>query len=214
MRVIDVIEGDRVVKELVLHRRIPSQDEEWATEVREGISVALPASGTSIPGLEPLPGPETRTEWLTASKGTLRQNLRQWTVNWRLTVNFSGAALPDMPRWPELIAECHRLDGSVPVKADGYDVQYTSFTEEGDSPIGVEELQAESVMRTDEAERFAPPVRAFPDILEAGAPCITGIGIFSPAGRRSLIILAWRQVGDEFQIFRRHVSDRELERKR
>ena len=216
-RLIDLEKDNRVLRETTMRRRIPVQDEEWATETSEGISAALPAAQVAdgMGGFDAqAPIPETRSEWLTPSRSILRQNLRQWTWNWRQSVSFAPASLPETPHWEALIA---RWKGGLAThhefsaRLDGYHVFFSKASPHfGEIPGQV--LGADSPIGTPEATMLARPQRPLPDILEAGAPSIAGLGAFSPAARSPLIILAWRYAGDELLVLRRHVSEREIER--
>lgn len=217
VQVIDIGENDQYLREFVLRRRMPSGDEEWVTETSEGIATAQPAAVTfdQFEGLESnQPIPETRVEWQTPSKSILRQNLRQWTINWRHTVSFAPSSQQAGPEWTELIERWKQSsqikNGMVPGDQGEFVLHYIA------DParvrwIQTDHLRRESVINDAAAEVLAEPLRPLRDILDGDAPRLEGMECAAPSERSPLIIVASRRKGDELQIFRRHVSMRELE---
>jgi hypothetical protein len=215
LRVTDLGIQDRVLRDVTLQRRIPGFDEEWATECAEGVASALPSAqiADGMGGYDSsVPIPETRAEWLTPSRSVLRQNLRQWTVNWREIVSFSPAENLNQPRWQELIARWRNGRPSTDLSAPsgGFHVYYAADASKHplvDSQL----LHAESPLAMGEVTQFAYASRPLPDVLEAAAPRIAGAGVLSVSGRSELISMAWRQDGDTLHVLRRHVSQWEMD---
>lgn len=217
VQLVDVGENNQLLREFVLRRRMPSGDEEWVTETNEGVATAQPLAVTfdQFEGLESSqPIPETRVEWQTPSKSALRQNLRQWTINWRHTVSFPPQSPPAAPRWTELIErwkQASRVDnGMVPGDQDDFAIHYIADPAR-ERLIQTDHIRSNPVINDAAAKALAEPIRPLSDILDGDAPRLEGTGCAAVSERSPLVIVVFRRVGDELQIFRRHVSKHELE---
>jgi len=215
VRVTDLTEGDRVLRDMVIRLRIPSRDEEWATETADGLCMAMPPLKEDEHGRI---GPfgelaETRTEWLSPSRLVLRQNLRQWTANWQQAVSFS-AAPPPGPNWKTLIERWARASTIGEERLEATDSEFTIYYAPRDleqpRPIAHQALPIDSPIDSLVATQLCLEDAPLPDVLEARSPALVAGTMLGARPRGPLSILAWRRTSEGIQVLRRHVSAREL----
>jgi hypothetical protein len=215
VRVTDLGEGNRVLRDVVIRLRVPANDEEWTTEVTDGFCAAMRPKGIAGEmGQFEAHGelPETRAEWQSHSRAVLRQNLRQWTPNWQQAVSIGGPA-PEVPDWKPLIDRWNHDRGAGLEALGGPLAAYSIFfvPEGGWRPGQSGQVTgADSSIDLLAAMQLGKDTRPLPDVLESISPVLVAGESLGAAPRGALAIIAWRKVPDGLEVLRRHVSPREM----
>ena len=215
IRVTDVGDGGRVLRDVAVRFRVPSSDEEWTNEITDGLSMATRAVIENAPGISEGADliPDTRAEWLSPSRAILRQNTRQWTPHWQHSVSFAATVAPS-PNWEALIARWKQAgpptEQHLAAPASGFGVYYSPRHSNRHDAVPAHVFPADSLIDRFTASLFCNDYPPLPDILEAQSPVMVAGGMLGAGPRGPLIILAWQRSPEGVQVFRRHVSSREI----
>lgn len=119
VRLVDLGEDGRVLREVRFEMLLPSRDREWTLDVRDGLAVPVPRSGpvqfgrsrsslarqglpfgTGAPGA----GLAALTEWPSPGHFTLRRSLRQWTPAMVRVTSFANEIEGGRADWDAALA--------------------------------------------------------------------------------------------------------------
>jgi hypothetical protein len=198
IRIIDVGPRDRVLRETSMELRFPARDEVWLTETSDGLSLPLlkAASREDVAALEKSRDyPEFRSAWTVPSKFTLRQNVQQWTPQWRQSFRFPNESEEIGPNWTTLIRAWKNWQGAPTTILPREQGEFTVYfcPSEGDRTADTNQfLPLESRIPRHIADALVQHIGPMSDVLSHQSPVVVGANRLVLAPQGALAILAWR----------------------
>jgi hypothetical protein len=218
IRIIDFGPRDRLLRETSMELRFPAHDEVWLTETSDGLSLPLlkTAPRDDFAELEKSRNyPEFRSAWTVPSKFALRQNVQQWTPQWRQSFRFPTELEEAGPDWTALIRawkQWQKAPNTILPREQGEFTIYYRPSEEATTADTNQFLPLESRIPRHIADALFQHIGPLSDILSHQSPVILGPSRLALEPQGALAILAWRADEGGLHIFRRHVSQQEVDK--
>ena len=207
VRITDVGPSNRVLRETTLKAHMPAEDSEWRTELEEGL--ALPVTDeVNMAGVER--AVETPSQVLLEGQAgrrfVLRQNVRQWTKNYRQIIRLPEREEARLVDWVGVLKDLRANKSVRAGNPEGFHLYL------GAAPVPYRrELDRDPPIPEYCFERLASSFSPVPAIVTHRGPVLSGSENLNASGSSDFIVVGIRRSGLNLEIIRRHVNTSELE---
>ena len=213
LRIVDVGADGRIIRDVRFEQLLPSTDFVWTHDVRDGVAVPVEPETFEEPDEHLDERAPATSEWGSSERLVLKQTLRQWTPSLVRVTTFPDSEDDSGLDWRAVRAAGTEVAQSVSgmKTLDGWTVAISGgimHLTGSDMMDRIAEFQSGGMS---EARATATTLVRAADVTNFGlvtrySPAIGGhysdLATYSPDEHE--VVAAWRRVGSEFVIYRRH----------
>ncbi len=213
LRIVDVGADGRIIRDVRFEQLLPSTDFVWTHDVRDGVAVPVEPETFEGPDENWEERAPATSQWISSEHMVLKQTLRQWTPSLVRITTFPDSEDDSGLDWRAIQAASAQAAQSVSgmKTLDGWSVASSEglthltgadmMDRTGDfqsSDMSESRATATTLVRAADVTNFG--------LITRYSPAIGGhysdLATYSPVEHE--VVAAWRRVGSEFVIYRRH----------